>query len=671
MTLRWNRIALVLLALGALATLAVFLLRRAPPGEFVVDATPPPVAAPLDRSYLQPDYDLSNRGGTYAGRVVDDQDRPVPRADVLLVALDLDAKVLIESLEAEGTGSVLDIPVFGEYRTAARGRTDAEGRFSLPAGDGVVVAVVAWTRGFAPGLLATTPKIPLKPGTDHVVRLWPSGTLRGTVVDRASKAPVGQAEVAIFFQTITNRGRRGPEPFTPTNSFARFQTYVARELGPLVWGIEGRSTDGSFRITTDRAGRFEFGPVMKEVQVEVVVTHPDYMWTETDPEVSFPEDNLERKPGEKVLTRRQRTVVPPGETVERTYELERGEEVRGTVKDGEDRPIEGVEVSLEHVSQYAQHPWYRTNARTARTDAKGRFRVAGLSHGPYTIRLTHPSFDTEYFSGVQAGSDTDYKVVSAGGWLELTVEGGPAEGATWTGRLVLEPAERRGARREERVVVKEGRATVERVRPGRYDLTIISGDRVSRAARVDVAAAGATEATLALVEGGGVRLSVLDASGNAIDPATVELEAIVGDQTLRRAAVLVSRQGVVEGAGLLPGRYRARVRAMEHVAARTEPFDVAEGRVTNLPSVTLHRQGYLRIVGVSDAQGRAVTVDVRLSIAVGSGPAEPARAADAGLIPVSPGTLTLRAEATDGRSFERTIEVGEGQTVDVEVRLDR
>jgi hypothetical protein len=673
MKLRWKAIPLVLLAVGVLATVAALLLRPSRPAEFVVDATPPPATAAPDREYLRPDYDPANRGGTYAGRVLEEGDRPVAQAEVLLVAVDLDARIVIQSLEAEGTGTVLDIPVIGEYRTAARGRTDAEGRFALPAGDNVVVAIVAWARGFSPGLLATTAKVMLRPGVGHDVRLSRAGYLRGSIVDALTRDPVAGAEVAIHFQAAANQGRPGPEPFTPTNSFARFQTYVARELGPLVWGIEGRSTDGSFRIAADRNGRFEFGPVMKEIQVWVVVTHPEYAWTESDPEVSFPEDNVGRDPGQPPLTRRRRTVVPPGETVDVLYPLVRGQEVRGTVRDAQGKPLEGVEIALEHVSQYAQHSWYRSVPRTTRSDANGRFRLAGLSFEPYTLRLTHPSFDTEYFDQVKAGSDAEYRIDASGGWIDVVVQGGPTDRDAWSARVVLEPVGRRATigRREERLVVRENRVRVERVRPGPYDVTLISGERVSRPARVEVGASAGAEVEVRLVDGGGVRLPVVDAAGSPVDPATVELQAVVGDQVQRRAALLVTRQGVAEGSGILPGRYRAFVRAMERVAATTDPFDVTEGRVTTLPPIRLHRQGYVRITDVTDADGRAVDVSVQLSIGVGGEAPKPVRLVEAGLHPVMPGPVTIVAEAADGRRFERTLEVPEGETVPVEIRLAR
>ena len=42
-----------------------------------------------------------------------------------------------------------------------------------------------------------------------------------------------------------------------------------------------------------------------------------------------------------------------------------------------------------------------------------------------------------------------------------------------------------------------------------------------------------------------------------------------------------------------------------------------------------------------------------------------------GLLPVTPGSVILKADTNDGRRFERTFEVGDGETVPVEIVLTR
>lgn len=657
---------------------ALVVLLRRPPVEPVhvedLDARPVPVEAPRPTTTDQ--FADTTLGGTYAGVVVDEKDRPVPDADVVLVAVDADAKIVMETVDADGVGDAIELPVFGDYRTAARGKTDASGRFTLAAGGARVVALVAWERAFAPGLLAHTKDVPLRPGAGHVVRVARAGWLKGRILDQATSAPVGGADVIVYLQHRANQGdRAGPEPLSPTNSFGVFQRYVGHVLGPMVWGLEPPPGDTGFHVRATADGWFTFGPLMREVQVEVVITHPDYMWTDNDPDKRFESDQGGQL-GRKDVARKVRTVVEPGETKEVTYYLQQGKEVRGTVVDPDGKPIDGVVIALEHVAQYAQHWRYRTHARTGRTDAKGRFRIAGLSFEPYVLRFTHPTFDTEYFPGVKAGSDEVYKIQSAGGWVELTVVGGPEEegGAKkpWAGRVIVEPLAAAGTRKQEGAIVRDGKVTVERLRPGAYEISVVSGTQISTPARVDVRSGEATQAEVTMSVGGGVRIPVRDAAGKPVDPAEVHLYLATKSETApRRVAVLVAREGMAASDGLLGGTYTAEVTAMGFVPTEVEAFEVASGRPTTLPPVVLRRQAYLRLTGVTGEDGRGVTVDTVLYI--GENGAEPTRrrTQDAGLLPVKPGQVILRAETADGRRSEQTLDVPDGATVPVEVRVAR
>ncbi|MFO0933944.1 MAG: carboxypeptidase-like regulatory domain-containing protein [Planctomycetota bacterium] len=621
-------------------------------------------------------------GGTYAGVVVDDRDRPVADADVLVVAVDSDAKVVMETVDADNVGDRIELPVFGDYRTAARGRTDAQGRFHLAVGDARVVALVAWSREFAPGMVAHTKDTPLRPGTGHVVRIARAGWLKGRIVDQETGLAVGGAEVIVYLQHRANQGDRpGPEPVTATNAFSIFQRYVGHVLGPMVWGLEPPPGDTGFHLKASPDGWFTFGPLMKEVQIEVVITHPEYMWTDNDPDKRFEADQGGTL-GRKDVARKVRTVVMPGETKEVTYYLVKGKEVSGTVVDAAGKPIDGVEIALEHVAQYSQHWRYRTHARTGRTDAKGRFRIAGLSFEPYNLRFTHPTFDTEYFSGVKAGSDETYKVQSAGGWLDLTVVGGPEENGQkkpWSGRVIVEPREAAGTRKQEAAMIRDGKVVVERLRPGHYDVTVVSGTQISDPARVEVKSGEATKASVTMQAGGGIRLAIRDAAGKVVDPAEVHLYVETVDKTadgkettaMRRVAVIVAREGQATTDGLLAGHYTAEVSALGFVATEVPAFDVAPGRPTLLPPVVLRRQSYLKLTGIVGEDGRGVTVDTVLY--VGEDGAEPTRrrTQDAGLLPVRPGSVILRAETADGRRSEQTLDVPDGATVPVEVRVTK
>lgn len=671
--------AAVTLAVGV-AVFVRYLTRPAEAPPYVEDLDVASKAVEAPRPANPDQFADATVGGTYAGVVVDESDRPVADADVLVVAVDADAKVVMETVDADNVGDRIELPVFGDYRTAARGRTDAQGRFRLAAGDARVVALVAWNREFSPGMLAHTKTEPLRPGTSHVLRVARAGWLKGRIVDQETNQPVGGADVIVYLQHRANQGDRpGPEPVTSTNAFSVFQRYVGHVLGPMVWGQEPPPGDTGFHLKGSPDGWFTFGPLMKEVQIEVVITHPEYMWTDNDPDKRFEADQGGTL-GRKDVGRKVRTVVMPGETKEVTYYLVKGKEVAGTVVDPAGKPIEGVEIALEHVAQYSQHWRYRTHARTGRTDAKGRFRIAGLSFDPYVLRFSHPTFDVEYFPGVKAGSDETYKVQSAGGWLELTVHGGPEENGRkkpWSARVIVEPRQASGTRKQEGAIVQEGKVVVERLKPGEYDVTVLSGTQISNPAKVTVVGSSKVEAEVTMQAGGGIRLAVRDAGGKAIDPAEVHLfvETVetdpkgVAKTVKRRLAVIVAREGQASTDGLLAGRYTAEVSALGFVPTHVDEFDVAPGRPTTLPPVVLRRQAYLQLTGIVGEDGRPVTVDTVLS--VGEDGAEPTRrrTMDAGLLPVRPGSVILRAETADGRRSEQTLEVADGATVPVEVRV--
>lgn len=685
--LRVNSRRIVALTVAVSLVLAVGVLVRylLSPGSaavYVENLDVPTKAAEPPRPANPDQFAGATVGGTYAGVVVDEQDRPVADADVLVVAVDGDAKVVMETVDADNVGDRIELPVIGDYRTAARGRTDAQGRFNLAAGDARVVALVAWRREYAPAMLAHTKTAPLRPGTGHVVRVALAGWLKGHIVDQATGLAVDGADVIVYLQHRANQGDlAGPEPLTATNAFSVFQRYVGHVLGPLVWGLEPPPGDTGFHLKASKDGWFTFGPLMKEVQIEVVITHPDYMWTDNDPDKRFDADQGGAL-GRKDVARKVRAVVMPGETKEVTYYLVKGKEIAGTIVDPKGNPIKDVEIALEHVAQYSQHWRYRTHARMGRTDDEGRFRIAGLSFDPYVLRFSHPTFDVEYFPGVKAGSDEIYKVQSAGGWVDLTVLGGPEEHGQkkpWAGRVIVEPREPTGTRKQEGAIVQDGKVVVERLRPGAYDITVVSGTQISNPARVLVKSGESTTAEVTMQVGGGIRLAVRDGTGKAIDPAevhlfveTVDTDAKGDKKTVtRRIAVIVAREGQATTDGLLAGRYTAEVSALGYVPTELPAFDVAIGRPTSLPPVVLRRQAYLKLTGIVGEDGRGVTVDTVLY--VGEDGAEPTRrrTQDAGLLPVRPGSVILKAETADGRRSEQTLDVPDGATVPVEIRVTK
>ncbi len=667
-----NRLVQVssLAALVLAAAVVVWLVAtqgRAPGPQEIPTALdhPDAPAAPLPRELNVP------HGGVFAGVVVDHDGKPVPDATVLLVAYDNGTtgrpRGLPQPAPSAGDAPVFDpssVSVVG-FRTAAESRTDLGGRFRVAADAASSVHLVcAYHPGFVPNLLPVD-----RPSEDLRVELLPAGRLVGHVVDDTTGRAVAGAKVAIYLQQRTalppaqNGTTPRPAADRPALSpYAVAQQWVATELGQRVWGLDANE-DSSLVLVTDAHGDFSFGPIGDQVQLEVVITHPDYAWQEFD------------QVGEEYV---KRIVVEPGQTVERTYRLDPGKSISGRVIDAAtQKGVPDVEVLVDHVAQYHQHWWYRVKSRRARTGHDGAFKVGGLSWGPYTARLRHSGFGEEFIPKIPEGATNLVWEVSHLGGIDGTIEGFEDTGGAAID-LVLESVEENpehGRRAEFRPPVdKGGHFEVQGVQPGRYRAWLQGESKSSEPQVIEVSGLDMTPVTFELGGGGRVELSVYDAGGRPLDPAEVELVKIAEqegqeDVTLGR---YVTRKGHLVANGVAPGRYRALVSSGGYLQAETEPFTVVTDRTTMVGDVSLRQRSWLRIKSVVGPDGRTPTSPVRIEIQTGGqGEFQPLQHLGGGPVAIEPGTLTLRARTDDGATFEQQIEVEDGQTVPVDIRLVR
>ncbi|MFV1959810.1 MAG: hypothetical protein ACC662_10405, partial [Planctomycetota bacterium] len=139
--------------LAAIATVVyVFVLQSPPPVEtldleIAHDTTPAPRRSAVELP----------KGGVYRGLVVDAQGKPLEGASVLLVAYDagdaLAGRASAAMNDDPASFDVSRLPVIG-FRTAAEGKTDAGGRFSIAAGSQSSIHVIAaYARGYMPALV--------------------------------------------------------------------------------------------------------------------------------------------------------------------------------------------------------------------------------------------------------------------------------------------------------------------------------------------------------------------------------------------------------------------------------------------------------------------------------------------------------------------------------------
>lgn len=294
------------------------------------------------------------------------------------------------------------------------------------------------------------------------------------------------------------RGRLVNEQQTP---LAGTRVFLRRGvLGGLLRLAPG-SDDG---VETDAQGRFEVTRLAAATWV-VACDHPGYRRLE------------------------KRVEIAPGRYVDvGTLELARGRELAGIVADDKGTGIEGASVSYEHTSRFgSDEARYYARRRAVRTDAGGRFRLAGL---PERVKLkaTAPGFaplrgfsvpdeavtvrlTLECRRGV-AGIVRNAEDRKVEVWLMGTTRRGPA------GELIS-PSRRRETADE------EGRFFFADVKPGTYTVLAESADYgASDPRRIRVRPErGVDDLELVLREGPSLEVAVTDPKGAAIEGARVRL----------------------------------------------------------------------------------------------------------------------------------------------------
>jgi hypothetical protein len=600
------------------------------------------------------------RGGVYTGVVVDGEGTPVAGASVLLVALDTgDAGADLEPADptAPAPFDPTKVAVI-DYKAAGEGRTDAAGRFRVAAdGAAAVGHVVAWSQGFMPRIVDVGGRT-----SDITIVVQAGGRVIGKVIDKETGRPISGADVAVYLQNKASVPGVGGDPGVPVplEPLAVLQRFVARVLGPRVWGVRWEGDD-ALHVKTDRDGRFEFGPVGDTVQIEFVVTHSDYMWTDMD----LKDDRV------------RRTVVGPGETVERTFQLERGNFIEGRVVDDQGNGLPDVAVEVEHVVQRAQHWWYRNKRRVSTTRSDGSFRVSGLSHGDYVVVLRHPSFGTEHHGSIPENATGLQFVVRPVGGLSGVVEGldRPAPGARVEVQLEeVDPKGQVTGRHSRRFHLDlAGAFQWPDLVPRKYVLQVRSGERSSLPMDVEIESHRVTAVTVILGGGGTVELTVTDAAGRRVDPAAVTLTQVGEGGSSRPYGQYVSRAGVVRAEGIRPGTYRAEVTSPQFIPVKVEPFQVEERGVTRPPPVTLARWAFLRIAEFKDRRRVRSLPRVELRHGDGAWTRAPAASGPTSIaIRVHPGAVGVRVvtEAEGTVLWEQTYQVADGGHQDVEVVLE-
>lgn len=652
---RLSSLAALLAVLAAVAALVYLFTASTPGAEPVTELLPDAERVGTTVGGLEA---RPIQGGVYGGVVMDQDGRPIAGARVLLVAYGAGGLDVLNAGQGADDG---EIPVVGDYKIGGEAITDPGGKFRIAAdSQSLITRVLAYHTGHFLSVVEVA-----RPREDLLLTLQRGGRVIGTVVEANGGTPVPRARVDIYLQ---QRVAKVPE-LQEGQSYPVFKAekqerswlatlgrFVPEVLGPRIWDIVDSGQD-TLRLYTDANGHFEIGPLGNSVQLEFVVTHPKFKWSDFDTD-----------DGKHTA---QRTVVEPGETIERTFRLKKGEHVAGQVLDDTGKGIPDVFVKVQSISAYYRHWWYRSKWRRTRTDSQGRFRVDGLSIGDQEVILEHSAFKSKTVS-VAAGTEDLTVIAERFGALLGRVEG---VGGGKRGRRVLVLFEStednpRGERQQRRTVPlnADNEFLVQRVPPGKYRVWVKAGKESSQPVKLEIEPLKVIKVAFEVGRGGGIAGRVIDEEGGILDPASVRLIAVV-DGKERAMGIFVTRQGELDVDGISPGSYRLRVQAPGRIPFTTEIFEVGQDRRTNLPPMALKKWGYLKFAQPVNESGRPARLEGQLILEYSrdAGPWEAAYnvAID---VCVEPGSYRVRARSGAQR-YEGRFEVVGGGTTEIPIVL--
>jgi hypothetical protein len=652
--LQWLALAVVALAGGGLAW---FLLtdRGEPPPPLLLASSDRPAPAPA--SELEGSRVPAPVGGIFTGIVVNESGEPISGAHVLLVKYNAGDDV-IGRAQTEADFDPALVPTIGDFQIAGEEqRTDAAGRFRIPSGPrDRVQYVVAWKLLYAPGIARTG-----KPEQEVRVMLKQGGLLKGTVVDPSGR-PVANADVEIYLQQKTTPVMEGqtvkPKP-QPLGEIGLLGSFFGKVIAPKVWGFKENEKEYA-RTSTASDGTFHFGPVDDSVQVMVVVSHPDYMWTDFDRGA----DDYVRRP-----------VLEPGKTIERTYVLREGNWIEGRVvsEDDPNRGVEGVLIRLEHVVGYAMHPFYKIRTRNALTREDGSFRLAGLAQGPYVATITHDSFGSQFMPQIPENTKNLVWRVKGRGAIQGEITGLEERPPGGKVEVVLEPmgstvqGPDRPAGRQFVQLSPENAFVVQKLPLGSYRVSVRAGNFASRAEEVTIRPHTTEHVRFEAAGGGTITARVEDRQGRRVDPVTLTLMRQEADGKESALGTFTTRSGVMDEQALLPGTYRLEAWAAGFLPEKSAVFSLALRQSLTLPPIVLRRPGWMKFHAITDERERPPK-DAQIEIREEGGEYRPLRLLGKD-VSVSPGRVTVRVRSSDGLEFEQDYDVEEGKVVDVKAIL--
>jgi protocatechuate 3,4-dioxygenase beta subunit len=347
------------------------------------------------------------RAGTVSGRVLDSGGAPVAGARVSWEAYRTDEQTLVDETKGVTAESL------GETTT------DAAGRFQVKLDKPGVEVSIRVTPGTLPGAVLAGPYDSSEDVMLDDIELPAVEKVSGRVSDETGK-PVADARVratgglgfdegdVVFYSegksaadgsysvpnAPANAGglsvrAAGYSPSRQPSMQRRTTVNVTLKRGGTIRGVvsdpNGKPAEGAMVIVGSLAAKTDASGACELAGIPTGTRQVEAFWKED------------------LAARRDTLHVKKGEAVDVALRLAKAASVTGSVIDEKTRrPIAGVRVSASSASFFRED----ARSRRARTDAKGRFRIAGLAARSHTVRASKTDYLPVAMPGILAGASS-------------------------------------------------------------------------------------------------------------------------------------------------------------------------------------------------------------------------------------------------------------------------
>ena len=344
---------------------------------------------------------------TVSGRVLDSGGNPVRGARVAWEAYRTDEETLVDETKGAVPAPLGD--------TA----TDGEGRFRVTLGKPGVEVAIRVLPAALPGALLPGPYDSSEDVDVDDIELPAAEKVSGRVTDEAGK-PVSGAKVrlrsgspfeddAVRYAEATS-GADGA--FSIANAPGKSGSLTVRASGYAPFAQFSMRRSGVEKITLRSGGTVSgtvLDPAGKPAEGAIVLSgsvaaKSDASGTYRLAGVPRGTRTLEALGKGDLATRNDEVRVKTRETSEVSLRLSRSASVAGSVIDEKTRrPVAGVRVSASAGGFSFSFREGETASRRARTDAKGKFRIAGLAARGYSIKASKTDYLPATMPGIVAG----------------------------------------------------------------------------------------------------------------------------------------------------------------------------------------------------------------------------------------------------------------------------